>query len=235
MRSARPVLLAALWLLGAPAWGQANTQQSVPAQPTRDPQAVAALQQSVTSMGGKAPSDSTATGTVTTVLGTETEQGTIRMLSRGTQQTLVEVQTPKITQIDIFSNGEASETVGGTATPFPSQRAVTSQLTYFPLPYLTALLGNPDEAFTYVGIENVDGVAALHIQAINTYSSNAIMQFLAAFTTTDIWLDAQTYLPLRVAYLRRDTGLAPKICMEVNFSDYKNVAGFSYPATVQVW
>jgi hypothetical protein len=62
--------------------------------PVRDAHAVTALQQAIAAMGGTMPSDSTATGTVTIVAGSETNQGTIRILTRGTQQTLEEVQTP---------------------------------------------------------------------------------------------------------------------------------------------
>lgn len=216
--------------------GQNSSAASPPtaSSPVRDLRAVAALQQSVAAMGGKVPSDSTATGTVSIVAGSETNQGTIRILTRGTQQTLEEVQTPNGTRSDSYSNGEASETVGGTASAFPMQRAVTSQCSYFPLPYLAELLSNPDEAFAYLGIENVGGTAALHIQASNSYSSNPTIQFLGEFTTTDVWFDAQTALPLQVAYVRRDTGLSPKIRMEVQFSNYKGTSGFLYPATIQV-
>lgn len=43
----------------------------------------------------------------------------------------------------------------------------SSQCPYFPLPYLAALLVNPDEAFAYLGIENVSGAPAAHIRASN--------------------------------------------------------------------
>jgi hypothetical protein len=68
-------------------------QQASPA-PTSDPQAVAAIQQAAIAMGGSAPSDSTATGTITTVAGSPTENGTITILTRGTDQTSEQIQTP---------------------------------------------------------------------------------------------------------------------------------------------
>jgi hypothetical protein len=178
--------------------------------------------------------DSVATGTITIVAGSSTDQGTIRILTRGTQQTLEEVQTPTGTHSVVFSNGEASETISGTATPLSMQRAVTIQCWYFPLPYLVSLLGNSDEAFTYIGVENLDGVAALHIQASDSYASNTQVQFLTPFTNTDIWFDEQTGLPIQVAYLRRDTGLAPRIRMEVQFSNFRSISGFLFPTTIQV-
>lgn len=235
MRSVRYYALLSVTLFAVPCFGQ----QSQPAQTSlvvvqRDPQGVSVLQKAIAAMGAGSPLDSTANGTVTIVAGGATDQGTIRILTRGTQQTLEEVQTPISTRTVISSNGEASETVNGTVTPLPMQRVVTSQCPYVPLPYLAALLANPDEAFKSLGIEDVGGTSALHIQVSNTYSSNAKIQFLADFTTTDIWFDAQTALPLQVVYIRRDTGLSPKIRMEVQFSEYKTSSGFLYPAAIQV-
>jgi hypothetical protein len=238
MRSARVTYLLACCVFSVSIL--ASAQQRLTALPVassppiRDPQAVAVLQQAVKAMGGNVPADSLATGTVTIVAGSSTDSGTIRILTRGTQQTFEEVQTPTDARSVVFSNGEASETIAGAATPFPMQRAVTSQCWYFPLPYLDALLSNPDESFTYVGTESHGVAAALHIQASNTYASNTKVQFLGAFTTTDLWFDAQSGLPLQVAYLRRDTGLSPKIRMETQFSSYRNISGFLYPTTIQV-
>jgi len=221
-------------LLAFPSWGKQSSQSASTPQPASDPQAVAVFQVAISAMGGNVPTDSTATGTVTITAGGATDQGTIRFRTRGTGQTLEEVQTSSGTRTNIFSNDEASETFAGTATPLPMQRMVTSRSVYFPLPYLAALLGNPDEALTYSGTENINGTVALHVQATNSYSSNTTIQFLTAFTTTDIWFDAKTGLPLQVAYVRRDTGLSPKIRMEVQFSNYKSTSGFFYPATIQV-
>ncbi|SRR6266403_781741 len=64
-----------------------NSQQSTSAQP-RDPQAIALLQSSVRAMGGSVPSDSVATGSVVVVAGSLTTSGTVRILTRGTDQTL---------------------------------------------------------------------------------------------------------------------------------------------------
>jgi hypothetical protein len=221
-------------LLAFPLFAQQSQPASTQVAVQRDPQAVAAIQHAIAALGGNVPSDSTATGTVTITAGGATDQGTIRIRTRGAGQTLEELQTPAGTRTNVFSNDEASETFAGTATPLPMQRVVTSRSVYFPLPYLAALLGNSDEALTYFGPENVDGAAAVHVQASNSYSSNTTIQFLTAFTTTDIWFDTQTGLPLQVAYVRRDTGLSPKIRMEVQFSNYRSTSGFFYPATIQV-
>lgn len=210
-------------------------QQTAPAapQPTRDPQAVSVLQQAIAAMGSTVPTDSVAIGAVTIVAGTETDQGTIRILTRGTNETLEQIATSQPERAQVFSQGQASETVGTTAMPLPLERSATAQCRDFPLPFLLALLNNPDEALTFVGSEQL-GVTALHIQATNTYASQKRLQSLAEFSTTDLWIDAKTLLPLKVAHVQRDGGgAAPKNRMEIFFADYQNTGGVLYPRTIQ--
>src|SRR5207244_9922593 len=63
--------------------------QSVHSFPTRRSSdlALAVLQGAFAAMGGSVPSDSTANGTVTTVAGSQTESGSVIILTRGTDQT----------------------------------------------------------------------------------------------------------------------------------------------------
>jgi len=117
-RSVPALVFAAL--LTFPLFAQQSQPASAQAVFQRDPQAVAAFQQSIAAMGGNVPTDSTATGTVTITAGGATDQGTIRFRTRGTGQTLEEVQTSSGTRTNIFSNDEASETFAGMATPLAS-------------------------------------------------------------------------------------------------------------------
>ena len=107
-------------LLAFPSWGKQSSQSASTPQPASDPQAVAVFQVAISAMGGNVPTDSTATGTVTITAGGATDQGTIRFRTRGTGQTLEEVQTSSGTRTNIFSNDEASETFAGMATPLAS-------------------------------------------------------------------------------------------------------------------
>jgi hypothetical protein len=233
MRSLRYGWLLIFLFLTALSWGKQTSQQAPAPQATRDPQAVAALQQAVAAMGAALPSDSVATGSVIVVAGTETDQGTIRILTRGTDQTLEQTDTPQAVRTEVFSQGQASETVGTAATPFPLERAATAQCRDFPLPYLLALLNNSEESLTFVGTEQL-GVSALHVRATNTYASQKRQQFLADFSTTDLWIDAKTFLPLKVAHVQRDGGgSAPRTRMEIFFTDYQSTGGVLYPRTIR--
>src|SRR5580704_3973080 len=87
--------------------------QATPA-PTRDPQAVAALQQAFVAMGGTLPSDTVAAGTVTIVAGSQTESGDIRILTRNANQTSESIQAGPIQKLVVYSGGLATETNDGT-------------------------------------------------------------------------------------------------------------------------
>jgi hypothetical protein len=210
----------------------AQTQTTAPAAP-HDPEAIAVMQQSVVAMGTTTPSDSTATGTRTTVAGSLTENGTITILTRGTAETSEQIQTPHGSTV-IYSQGQASFGAGATPTQLPMERAVTAQCPDFPLALLAGALNNPDTAYKYVGLETLDVASAHHVQIWNSFASTPKLQRLANFSLRDIWIDAKSGLPMRVSYTRRDAGGAsPGIAMEAGYSDYRNVGGVLYPFSIQ--
>jgi hypothetical protein len=212
--------------------GAAQTQTAVQT-PSKDPQAIAVLQQSVVAMGTTTPSDSTASGTITTVAGSLTENGTIIILTRGTNQTSEQIQTPHGSTV-IYSQGQASYGTGSTPVPLPMERAVTAQCPDFPLALLAGALNSPDTAYKYVGLETLDVASAHHVQIWNSFASTPKLQAIAKFSIKDVWIDAKSGLPIKVSYTRRDAGGAsPGIAMEASYADYRNVSGVLYPFAIQ--
>ncbi len=200
--------------------------------PSRDAQAIAVLQQSVIAMGTTVPSDSTANGTVTTVAGSLTESGTITILTRGTDQTFEQIQTPH-GSTEVYSQGQASTVVGSTPTALPMERVVTSQCPSFPLALIAGALNNPDTAYSYVGLETLETGTFHHIQIWNSFASTPKLQAIAKFSLKDIWIDAKTGLPERISYTRRDErGATPGIAVDNYLSDYRNVSGVLYPFSI---
>jgi len=101
-----------LLLTGQVAFAQASASSQPP---VRDPQAFALLQASATAMAASTPSDSVATGSVTLVAGSSTDQGTIRILTKGNAETAVQVQTTSGSSWAVtYSNALASRTDGTT-------------------------------------------------------------------------------------------------------------------------
>ncbi len=202
--------------------------------PPRDPQAVAVLQQSLRAMGGTVPADSVATGTVVVVAGSTTENGTIRILTRGWDQSAEQLQLPSGNRAVVYSRGLANELHGATATSLQLELVATSQSPVFPFAILAGALTNPEVALQYVGLETLDGSPAHHIRFWNTFSSNPRFQELAEFSVKDLWIDAASGLPHKLAYDRRaGGGASPRIPAVVSFSDYRKVGGVLYPFLIQ--
>jgi hypothetical protein len=211
---------------------QAAVQTATPVQ--RDPQAVALLQTSVKAMGGTAPIDSLATGDIVTVAGSLNSTGTIRILTRGTDQTSEQIQTAS-SFTRVYSRGRASITAGGSLSTLPMESAVTTQSSCFPLPFLSAALANPDTAFKYIGLETLNGSSVQHIQFWNTFASIPDLQPLANLSHRDIWVDATSGLPQRVSFASRSSdGSGSSVPVDVLLSDYRNTNGILYPFSIQV-
>jgi hypothetical protein len=162
----------------------------------RDPHAVALLQQSVTSMAPTPPADSAATGTVTIDAGSQTSQGTVNILTRGSAETSIQVQTPVESWSVIYADGQANRIDSTATTVLPLELSLSSQCLYFPLPYLGGLLANPDVSIQFVAQGTVGSSVANHIRVQNTFNSSPPFQFLSEFTIAEIWLDATGGLPL---------------------------------------
>jgi hypothetical protein len=232
MRRFRPVCFLGLFLL--PTVSISSQQpQSLPAAPVRDPQAVAILQHAIAAMGSNSPADSSATGTVSVVEGSTTQSGSIQILTRGTSQTAETITLPDGQRAVVYSNGDAKETKGSQSSNPPLQLILTDQCADFPLPTIQSALNNSDETFQYVGAETLEGASVQHVRLWNSFASKPRLQKLAAFSVRDIWLDATSGVPLKLAYSRRAGGGAvPAFTVEVSFSHYTNVNGVLYPLQI---
>lgn len=222
-------LLLSVFLLGQSAFSQTQPGQS----PLRDPQAVAILQASLAAMGSTLPNDSVALGSVQIVAGSQTSSGTIRVLTKGTAQTLVELNTTDSKLTTVYSSGQAIDVAGSTMKRLPLELVLTSQAAEFPLPFIAALLNNPDNSFRYVGLETSTGASLHHIKAWNSFSSQPGLQLLSNFTSRDIWIDAASGLPQRISYVRRPAlGSAPGVAVDDFYDNYGKVSGTLYPLRI---
>lgn len=205
-------------------------QTQAPVVPTRDPTAIALLQEAVGAMATSAPSDSSATGNITIVEGSTNENGSISIQTLGTSETAEIINLPDSQRSVIYSNGRAKEVNGTQSVNLPLELIVVDECADFPLPLLSAILDNQDESFRYIGQETLNGTPVEHIQVWNSFASKPHLQNLAPLSMRDIWFDSASHLPVRVAYSRRaGRGAVPAIPVEIDFSGYKNVDGVFYP------
>ncbi len=214
----------------------AKGQQAPKSPPTpleRDAQALSVLKQSFAAMGGALPTDTLATGTITIVAGSTTKSGTVRILSRGTDQTVEDIQTESARHVTVFSGVVAAETKAGTTNRLAFEPSASSQCYDFPLPLIAWALSNRDAALVYVGLESIEGGQAHHIRLWNTFFS-AKHRPPAGFNVRDLWIDAATNLPLHLALEKRESGGdAPRIPLVYTYSDFRNVNGVLLPFQIQ--
>lgn len=201
----------------------------------RDPKALALLTQSITAMGGSVPADSVATGTATVTAGSTNETGTIRILTRGAEQSLENISTDTVKRKAIYSRGLASEQVGPTATASSLELASTTQSLVFPLPFLARALSDPTFAVTYIGSGTLAGKTVNHLRVSQSFT-NSKLQHLTTFSQRDVWLDATSGLPVAASWTRRAArGAEYGIPVEIMFSDYRSVGGILYPFHMNIF
>ena len=111
-RTCAAVVLALFFALPLAAQQTATTGSQ---SPERDPQAVALVQKSVAAMATNIPTDSSATGTVNIVEGSSNSNGTIEILTRGSEQTAETLNLPDGLRTLVYSNGAAKENNGNRA------------------------------------------------------------------------------------------------------------------------
>jgi hypothetical protein len=211
-------------------------QQGGPPPPAfvRNPQALSLLQQSFAAMGGTLPSDSTATGTVTIVEGSRTETGVIKVLTKGVEETLEDIQADNDHRALIYSHLQAADTKNDTTTLESLQLAGSSECPDFPLPLIAWAITKQDAALVYVGSESIAGEAVQHIRIWNGFISRPRLQYLAEFTVRDLWMDSTTFLPRRISFSRRGGGShVPSVSVAFNYANYQNVNGVFYPFQIQ--
>ncbi len=195
----------------------------------RDPQAVTVLQQSVLAMGGTVPSDSVANGTVKIIAGSSNDEGTIRIMTRGQNQTAEDIQTAGIHYTLIYSHGHADDR--RSALPLPLELAVTSQSSSFPLPLLASILSDSEYVLQYVGLENLNAEAVHHLRVWKTFVSNPKLGPLAELSKRELWISSRSSLLLKLSYIRQASRGPGAVGMpiEVTYSDYRDTQGLLYP------
>ena len=207
----------------------AASQQSTPSNPL----AQAAVAQSVTAMGGSAPADSTASGTVQITAGSSSSSATFQVKTRGLLETRETIQAPNGTQDRVYSSGAGSTVADGTAASVSMQQACAFQSGFFPLPMFQAALNNPDTVFQYIGGETLSGNSVYHVRFWNSYASQANFQQVGPFSLKDVWLDATTYLPRRISFdSRASGGRSATVHVDLDFTAFQSFNGILYPTSV---
>jgi len=205
-----------------------------------DSQAVSLAKQSVSALTrGATIVDVTLDGSVTSMIGSEAENGTATLSAKGTGQSRVDLMLPTGTRAEVRSvqagtpKGEWRH--GNQSSELMISRNCATDAVWF-FPALTSLSASRDRLLKYIGQEDRNGITVHHIRSYKF--DRALPQEVAsryeAFTAMDFYLDADTLLPIALSFnAHPDDGSDVDLSVGVEFSNYQAVHGIPVPMRVR--
>ncbi len=193
------------------------------------------LTRSLQAMGGRAPSDSELTADVREEAGSTVETGTLRVRTRGLDQSSERREVQSVQRETVYSRGDASERTASGTVRFSLELASTSRSTVVPVVFVAWALQDPDVVAEYVGSEALDTVRCHRLRISDSHASSPDLPSLAEFSVWDLWIAETGDLPVRLAWDRREAGgAAPRIAMATVWSDWRWVQGIRQPFRIEV-
>jgi hypothetical protein len=231
MRVARLVLSFLLILSSCP---NLSSQQSA-ASPQRDPQAMAAIQNTLAAMGGASAiaqvQNVIARGSMLPAQGSTIPVGSFTMEDQfGAQSHEFKdsFQSAALTQTLASGHGNPGLLSNGHTKNFNLWSANSRLPVHLPAMILSGLLANANCNITSAGQTTINGQAAIHIQF--HVDTNIVTQTLSI---QDWYFDPATGMPLRIEYRIPDTSNPSLfISAAADFSDFRPVQGVLFPFRV---
>ncbi len=197
--------------------------------PTRDPVAVNVVQNAISALGGSssisAISDSSAQGTFETSSGSGTFVGQTSGF-----EFRYSIQTNTDSRILVSGHGSPADVRNGVGVT-TGIHILRSTLPYH-IPGLVLLqeINNSNYSMTYVGVEDLNGTAVVHVQTVDNSDDIG-----SEVTPQDWYLDAGTFLPMRVAHRIPDSA-DPTIYVTTtrDFGSYMAFAGVQVPSSMVI-
>lgn len=206
--------------------------------PQRDPQAVAAIEQAVVTMGGHTAvnnlRDAVATGSI--------EPGTNSWLKRSAivwkdgftgdrPEFRKEISSDGYTQIIVSGHGHPARVRPGASGAVGPWVAISNPPFHLPAVMLAQQVNNPLYSLRLIGFASVDGRATIHVQTV--LAGDGITTLVSP---QDWYFDAATGLPLRVEHRLPDVVDPNKyITAATGFSDFRAVGGLLVPFQITLY
>jgi hypothetical protein len=199
-----------------------------------DTSAVSLAQKSVAALtGGASVSDVTLNANVISILGSDNETGTGTLTAKGLSESRVDLNLSGGTRSEVRNSANGGPAGawtknGGASTPFAVHNTLTDSAWFFPALSSLTQTANPNVVFKYIGQEQHSGVSTQHIQIFQAPSAG--IPSLQRLSTTDVYLDAATLLPVAVAFkVHPDKDMNTDIPTEILFANYRSVNGIQVP------
>jgi hypothetical protein len=211
--------------------------------PQSDPQALSLAGQAMAALTNGSPvSDVTLIGSVTWIAGSDNETGTVTLSAKGTGESRVDLNVGGGTLTEIrndiasrFPQG-ASVQNGGSQQPWAMHNCWIGASWFFPALSMLDAVSDPTLIFSYVGSETRGGLRVQHIRVYRnlTGPAQSFVALTQAVSTTDVYLDSSTLLPVAVTfYAHPDDDAYTNIATEIDFSNYQNKNGALIPLHLQ--
>lgn len=205
--------------------------------PPSDAQALTYAAQAVAALtGGTAINDVTLNGTAI-LSGPGTDTGTATLKALGTGESRMDLALTGGTRTEIRDSqtgipiGQWANPVG-TSGPFSYQSCQTDAVWFFPV--LSSLANGQNVVLSYVGQEMRNDETVQHIRSYVYQPTPTVANSTQQFSTMDFYLDAATLLPVATMFnTYPDNGSAIALLIEIDFSNYQNVAGALVPMHIQ--
>jgi hypothetical protein len=202
--------------------------------PSSDPSAVSLAQKSVAALtGGASVTDVTLNASVISILGSDNETGTGTFTAKGLSESRVDLNLSGGTRSEvrnIANSGPAGAWAknGGASTAYAGHNTLTDAAWFFPALSSLTQTANPNVVMKYIGQEQHSGVNTQHLQIFQ--APPAGIASVQRLSTTDVYLDAATLLPVAVAFkVHPDKDMNTDIPTEILFANYRSVNGIQVP------
>jgi hypothetical protein len=198
------------------------------------------LQLSLSALSASSSSveDATLTGNGHWIAGSTDENGTFTLRMLDSSGSRGDYAYPSGTMSEIRSyTARAGQWVGadGTAHALASHNLFTEGAWFFPLTVIRHSLDATHFQTTFVGAETLDGEAVQHFRYWRISSgSTADAAEIQDLSRTEIYLDATTYLPVRITFNDHpDRDARTSIPVEIRYSSYQPINGTQVPFEIQ--
>lgn len=217
----------------------AQAQTSAPVTPTRDPQAVAILNQSLQAAGGSqalaAIQDFTASGSITFYWAGQKVSGSVTIKGRGLAQYRMDASVDGgVESLVVNGNNGSVKNIDGSTRTFSPDELVYFASPSFPSTQVMAALQNTSTSISFVGEVTHDGRQVDDVRVQKVYSkADDPLGFRAKLATRDFFIDPATFQVVSSQDSAHPIHILSALCPhEMQFSDYRTVNGVLVPFAI---
>lgn len=209
-----------------------------PTNVTRAPEGIAILTQTAATAGWVSGStsvqDFSASGQITYYWAHEEVQGSARVLGRGHEEFRLDSELPDASRSVAVRYGRGSLKVNNQLKKVPYQNSANFGVLTLPFPGIVAALEDLNATIEYRGLVDVQGVRLHHVLVRRNVDPQRDRDGrLSKLRTTEYFIEPLTLTLVRTRdVVRADDNVFEEYVREIQFGDYRTVAGFKVPFTV---